>query len=116
MTALESHVLDPTHLLHSTGIAVLWLDTQLNVRGFTPAVSDLLEIAAADVGRPLSHLPRKFSDGELMENAARVMLSPVPVDAEVRSHSGRDYLWRTLPVLTQDKRILGAVIIFTDIS
>ena len=116
MSVLEGHAPDAIHLLHSTGIAVLWLDTQLKVRGFTPAVSDLLEIETTDVGRPLSHLPRKFTDGELMENAARVMLSPVPIDAELRSHSGRDYLWRTLPDLTQDRRILGAVITFTDIS
>jgi two-component system CheB/CheR fusion protein len=116
MSALEGHAPDPVQMLHSTGIAAVWLDTQLKVRGFTPAARDLLEIAATDVGRPVSHLPRKFTDGELMENATRVMASAVPIDAEVRSHSGRDYLWRTLPDLTRDQRILGAVITFTDIS
>jgi two-component system CheB/CheR fusion protein len=116
MSALEGHAPDPVQMLHSTGIAAVWLDTQLKVRGFTPAARDLLEISATDVGRPVSHLPRKFTDGGLMENATRVMASAVPIDAEVRSHSGRDYLWRTLPDLTRDQRILGAVITFTDIS
>jgi signal transduction histidine kinase len=116
MSALEGHAPDPVQMLHSAGVAAVWLDTQLTVRSFTSAVSDLLEIATADIGRPLAHLPRKFSDGELMENASRVLLSPAPIDAEVRSHSGRDYLWRTLPDLTPDKRLLGAVITFTDIS
>ena len=116
MSALEGHVPDSLQLLHSTGIAAVWLDTQLKVRGFTPAAGDLLEIAETDVGRPVSHLPRKFSDGELLEHATRAMASAVPIDAEVRSHSGRDYLWRTLPDVTRDQRILGAVITFTDIS
>ncbi|MBV9695768.1 MAG: PAS domain-containing protein, partial [Gammaproteobacteria bacterium] len=40
----------------------------------------------------------------------------VPIESEVRSHSGRWYLRRTLPYRTADNRIDGVVITFVDIS
>lgn len=75
MSSKPSPVID-LQLLHSTEIAVLWLDMQLNVRHFTPAIGDLLEILATDIGRPLSHLAREFTDADLLDHATRVMATP----------------------------------------
>jgi len=116
MIELEDHGTDPAPLFDSAGIAVVWLDAQLKVRRFTPAVGDLLEILPTDIGRPLAHLARKFTDGDLLDQAARAMAEAIPIEAEVHSHSGRDYLQRTLPYQAQDRRVLGAVITFIDIS
>jgi len=63
LTELEAVTNDLENLLSSTNIAVVFLDTQLKVRRFTPAISDLLELLPADIGRPLAHLAQKFSDG-----------------------------------------------------
>ena len=94
----------------------MFLDTQLKVRRFTPAINDLLELLPADIGRPLAHLAQKFSDGDLIADATEVLARLAPLEAEALSHSGRWYLRRTLPYRTEDNRIAGIVITFVDIT
>ena len=113
---LEALTDDLDNLLSSTSIAVVFLDTQLKVRRFTPAISDLLELLPADIGRPLAHLAPKFSDGDLIADATNVLARLAPMEAEALSHSGRWYLRRTLPYRTDDNRIAGVVITFVDIT
>src|SRR6202012_111160 len=57
---LEGVTNDMRNLLSSTDIAVVFLDEQLRVKGFTPAIKDLLVLLATDLGRPLSDLAQKF--------------------------------------------------------
>jgi two-component system CheB/CheR fusion protein len=116
LTELEAVTNDLDNLLSSTNIAVVFLDTQLKVRRFTPAISDLLELLPADIGRPLAHLAQKFSDGDLIADAGNVLARLAPLEAEALSHSGRWYLRRTLPYRTDDNRIAGVVITFVDIT
>lgn len=113
---LEALTNDLDNLLSSTSIAVVFLDTQLNVRRFTPAISDLLALLPADIGRPLAHLAPKFADGDLIADAETVLARLAPMEAETLSHSGRWYLRRTLPYRTEDNRIAGVVITFVDIT
>jgi two-component system CheB/CheR fusion protein len=113
---LEGLTNDLDNLLSSTSIAVVFLDSQLRVRRFTPAINDLLELLPADIGRPLAHLAQKFSYGDLIADAATVLERLTPLESEALSKSGRWYLRRTLPYRTEDHRIAGVVITFVDIS
>jgi two-component system CheB/CheR fusion protein len=113
---LEALTNDLDNLLSSTDIAVVFLDTRLCVRRFTPAVSDLLQLIAADVGRPLQDLAQKFSGGDLIAAAAQVLSKLSPHEHEVHSHSGRWYLQRLLPYRGEDNGIAGVVITFVEIT
>jgi two-component system, chemotaxis family, CheB/CheR fusion protein len=107
---------DLANLLSSTDIAVVFLDTELRVRRFTPAISDLIEMIAGDLGRPLTDLAQKFEAADLAAEARQVLRRLTAIEAETRSHSGRWYLRRVLPYRTSDDRIGGVVITFVDIS
>jgi two-component system CheB/CheR fusion protein len=121
---LEHTTNDLSNLLSSTNIAVVFLDTQLLVRQFTPAVQDLFELIPTDIGRSISDLAPKFSTEAGTEaghwavrNTARAVLENLtPIESEVRSQSGRWYLQRTLPYRTADNHIEGVVLTFIDIS
>jgi two-component system, chemotaxis family, CheB/CheR fusion protein len=113
---LESSTNDLANLLSSTNIAVVFLDTALRVRRYTPAVRDLLELIPADIGRPIEHLAQKFIGGHLVRDAQSVLDSLVPLETEIHSSSGRFYVRRILPYRTNDNRIGGVVITFFDIS
>ena len=113
---LEALTNDLDNLLSSTDIAVVFLDTELRVRRFTPAVSDLLELIPTDIGRPLAHLAQKFDGGDLIADAADVLAKLTRHEAETLSRSGRWYLRRTLPYRTEDNRIAGVVITFVEIT
>jgi two-component system CheB/CheR fusion protein len=113
---LEALTNDLDNLLSSTDIAVVFLDTQLCVRRFTPAVRDLLELIPADIGRPLAHLAQKFTDPSLLRDAGEVLQQRAPLQAEVLSHSGRYYLRRALPYRRDGHRFAGVVLTFIDMT
>ena len=113
---LEEANSDLASLLTSTDIAVLFLDTALRIRRFTPTVSDLFDLIATDVDRPLRDLNRKFEDADLLDDARRVLDRLVPREREVESQSGHTYLRRVLPSRDAGNRIDGVVITFIDIT
>jgi two-component system CheB/CheR fusion protein len=113
---LEALTNDLDNLLSSTDIAVLFLDPQLNVRRYTPAIKDLLTLIPADIGRPVVQLAQKFTGGDLLADAAEVLAHLTPMESEICSHSGRWYLRRTLPYRGENQRVDGVVITFVDIT
>jgi two-component system CheB/CheR fusion protein len=113
---IEESTNDLTNLLSSTDIAVLFLDPQLRVRRYTPAVHDLVDLIPADIGRPVVQLAQKFRGGDLIVDAKAVIARLIPQETETRSDSGKWYLRRTLPYRTADNRIDGVVVTFVDIT
>jgi two-component system CheB/CheR fusion protein len=112
----EATTNDLTSLLTSTDIAVMFLDTNLRIRRFTPAISDLFDAIPSDIGRPLSDLSEKFQDPDLPGDSQAVLERLTPVVREIVSGTGRVYLRRSLPYRTSDNRIAGVVITFVDVS
>jgi len=113
---VEDTTNDLRSLLSSTNIAVVFLDTGLHIRRFTPAVKDLFDLISADVGRPLSAMAYKFVDENLLTDAQIVLDELVPLEREIVSKSGRTYVRRVLPYRTIDNRIDGVVVTFIDIT
>jgi two-component system CheB/CheR fusion protein len=113
---LEAANNDLSNLWSSTSIGVVFLDIQLQVRRFTPAMNELIALRPSDIGRPIDHFQPKFSDGDLTEEARQVLATLIPSEAETRTHSGAWYLRRTVPYRTADNRIDGIVITFVDIT
>lgn len=107
---------DMAALLSSTAIAVLFLDADLRIRRYTPAMRELMDLIPSDVGRPLMDLNRKFDDPRLEEDARTVLENLVPVEREVPAGNGRDYARRVLPYRTMDNRIDGVVVTFIDVT
>jgi two-component system CheB/CheR fusion protein len=113
---LEDRTNDLDNLLRSTDVATLFLDRELRIRWFTPAVGDLIDAMRSDVGRPLAHLALKFEDDAFRSDAEAVLGTLQAREAEVQSHAGRWYLRRTLPYRTEDDRIEGVVVTFMDVT
>lgn len=113
---LELAASDLANLLSSTHIATLFLDPELRVRRFTPAMTELVKLLSTDLGRPLDDLAPKFSDPDLLEDAKRVLVDLAPIEAEVRSDQGRWYVRRVLPYRTEQGGADGVVITFHDVT
>lgn len=104
------------NLLAGTDTATLFLDSNLCIKWFAPKTKELFSLVSADVGRPIRDFSRKFSDENLLPDAEGVSNTLTPIEAEVSSDLGQWYLRRILPYHTQDNRIAGLVISFTDIT
>jgi two-component system CheB/CheR fusion protein len=107
---------DLTNLLASTEIATVFLDRDLRIRRFTPALGELLNVIESDVGRPLTHLAPRVEDPHLIEDCHGVLKTLEVSQREVGGAGERFFLRRILPYRTSDDRIAGVVVTFTDIT
>ncbi len=113
---LEATNNDLDNLLTSTNIATLFLDTQLRIRRFTPAATRLFNVIPSDVGRPIGDIVQKFTDPDLLRDAAAVLQQPTMPRTEVQGHDGRWYVRQVLPYRTRDHRTEGVVMTFSDVA
>jgi two-component system CheB/CheR fusion protein len=107
---------DLQNVLYSTDVATLFLDTDLNIRFFTPATKLLFRIIPSDVGRPLADFSSLAADGALLADAGTTLRTQQPLEREIEAQSGAWYIRRLLPYRTNDNGVEGVVITFTDVT
>ncbi|QDU98972.1 chemotaxis protein CheB [Lignipirellula cremea] len=107
---------DLQNLMAATEIGTLFLDRQLRILRFTPAVTNVFNVRAADRGRPLTDLTHRLDYADLHGDAQRVLDRLAPIEREVRDDQGRSYLTRVLPYRSAEDRIEGIVVTLVDIT
>ena len=108
---------DLSNLLAGTGIGTVFVDLQLRILRFTPAVTRMLNLILSDVGRPVAHVVSNLVGyDQLVADTQAVLDSLIPQEREVQSTAGAWYTLRIQPYRTLDNMIEGAVITFVDIT
>ena len=113
---LEKANNDIANLMNSTEVATVFLDSSMEIRRFTPAAKNLFNLIPSDVGRPIGDLAMRFNDTDLQNDSTRVMDTLHVSSREVETHEGKWYIRRILPFRTQDKRVDGLVLTFSDVT
>jgi two-component system CheB/CheR fusion protein len=108
---------DMNNLLAGTGIATLFVDTQLQLMRFTPAATRIINLIPSDIGRPIGHIVLNLVDyPSLMPDAQAVLDTLLPRTREIRGTDDSWYRLRIQPYRTIDNGIEGAVMTFVDIT
>jgi two-component system CheB/CheR fusion protein len=107
---------DLQNILYSIDVATLFLDTELNIRFFTPATQLLFNFGPSDVGKPVASRQSLAADDTLLLDARTVLKTVTPIEREIESRSGGWYNRRVLPYRTRNRGVEGVVITFTDIT
>jgi two-component system, chemotaxis family, CheB/CheR fusion protein len=107
---------DLQNILYSIDVATLFLDTDLNIRFFTPATKALFNFGPDDVGQPVAGFQLLDPDDTLLLDARTVLKAFTPIEREIESRDGGWYNRRVLPYRTQNRGVEGIVITFTDIT
>ncbi|WP_179137604.1 CheR family methyltransferase [Candidatus Entotheonella palauensis] len=107
---------DMDNLLRSTEIGTIFLDTELRLRRFTPAIAESFHLLPRDIGRPLDHMTSRLEDEQLLPDALQVLCTGVPIVQEVRKRPDRWMLRRLTPYRTEQGRCEGVVLTFVDVS
>ena len=110
---------DMSNVLNNTNIALLFLDSQLNIRMFTPELKQVFNLTENDIDRPIDSFASNFvniSGRELAIDVKKVIEHGAPVSRELMSEDESIYLKRIMPYKTHDNKIEGAVITFLDIT
>ncbi len=108
---------DMSNLLASTDIGTIFVDHRLVIQRFTPSVTQVINLIATDVGRPVGHIVSNLVGYRtLVDDVNAVLDSLVPREIEVQTLAGRWFLLRIRPYRTVENVIEGAVITFVDIT
>jgi two-component system CheB/CheR fusion protein len=110
--AISSHL---QNLLYSADVAAVFLDSDLNIRFFTPAAKSLFSILSGDLGRPLADLESLADDGALLADARAVLQKQISLERVVEAQSGLWFIRQILLYRTNDNRV-GVVITSIDIT
>ena len=108
---------DMSNMLSSTRIPTIFLDRNLRIRRFTPAVTDVMNLIEGDIGRPLTDIVSKLDYPELAHDCAAVLKTLAPKEKVVSQREGKwFFLAKLAPYRTIENVIDGVVLTFTDIS
>ncbi|MBK9574061.1 MAG: diguanylate cyclase [Rhodoferax sp.] len=108
---------DYDHLLASTEIGTVFLDSRLNLRRFSPNVGDFLGLREHDLGRPVAEIryllgPQEAFIGDLQRCAS----DGTRIEREAMLADGRWVFERMLPFKEGHDEGSGVVLTWTDIS
>jgi two-component system CheB/CheR fusion protein len=107
---------DISNLLGSTEIGTIFLDINLCIKRFTPAITDLLNLIQTDIGRPIGDITSNIQLDDLFEHAQKVLDTLVRQEVELQDKKGNWYSMRIAPYRTLENVIDGVVLTFVDIS
>jgi chemotaxis protein methyltransferase CheR/two-component system CheB/CheR fusion protein len=113
MTAVQD---DMKNMLDSTGLACIFLDSQLRVRSFTPFATHIFKLRTSDTGRPLLDIMSDLDYSRFPEEMQHVLDT---LQCRERKAATRDRRWfniRIMPYRTANDVIDGLVITLTDIT
>ncbi|MEW4454472.1 chemotaxis protein CheB [Bremerella sp. JC817] len=113
LTALTN---DLDNLLENTDIGTIFLDNDLRIRKFTPAIASAFNVVEHDIGRPIQHISYNLVSTDLLSDLDRVISTGEAIEKEVRSRDGRSFLKRIRPYFNEAEKSDGLVLTFDDIT
>jgi two-component system, chemotaxis family, CheB/CheR fusion protein len=105
---------DLNNLLAATEIAVIFVDTNLCIKGFTPAAG-VVNLIRTDIGRPLNDLKTQFRDVDLVGLAGNVLKYLNTLELDILSQDNIWYSLKVIPYRTAENIIDGVVMTFMDV-
>jgi PAS domain S-box-containing protein len=108
---------DMSNLLASTGIATLFVDQQLHILCFTPAIIPSIKLTPSDIGHPFGSIVSRLGEYDCLEEDIQTVLDTrVSHELELQATSDVWYLLRITPYRILNDTIEGAAITFVDIT
>ncbi|MDD2828805.1 MAG: chemotaxis protein CheB [Sulfuricurvum sp.] len=108
---------DMNNLLAGTNVGTVFVDHQLCIMRFTPAITKIIHLILSDIGRPVGHIVSNLIGyNSLVSDTRNVLDTLIPKEVEVCTTEGGCYSMRIQPYRTLENVIEGAVITFIDIT
>jgi two-component system CheB/CheR fusion protein len=116
---LDAAHADLQNFFQGSNLASVFLDRNLRVKRFTPALTAMFRLVQRDIGRPLLEaIPELALHGSLDAEIQRVIGTGMPYEKQLQlGTKGREWLLlRVNPYRAADHSVHGAVVTFTDIT
>ena len=103
---------DMDNLLTCTEIGTIFLDEELRIRSFTPAIAETFHMLDRDVGRPIEHIASKLDNLDVTADARQVLETNEALESKVQSAEGATYLQRMTPYRAPSRDVAGVVLTY----
>lgn len=108
---------DMNNLLAGTGIGSIFVDYELCILRFTPAVTEIINLIPGDLGRPIGHIASNLLGYDnFVADIQSVLDTLQPKEIEVKTKEDKWFSMRMQPYRTLENAIKGVVISFVDIT
>ncbi len=107
---------DMDNLMKNTHIGTIFLDNSLNIRKTNDVASELTNIRASDIGRPIHHFSFENLYKGFLTDIYKVVEDLKPRDREVRDSNNEWYLVRIIPYRTAENAVEGIIVTFVNIT
>ncbi|MDO1450530.1 CheR family methyltransferase [Rhodocytophaga aerolata] len=108
---------DFTNYFRSNVNRQLYVDKDLLLKKFSPAVFTLINLKETDLGRPIDHITTNLQSGNLIADLKQVLTTGEILVRELQDVQGRWYQVTTMPYIRQTgNQQDGAIITFNDIT
>ena len=107
---------DMNNLMRSSNIGTIFIDKELKIRRYTPAVAKIFHLAIHDIGRPISHFSHSLQYDSLVSDIQNVLTMQRIYDIQVSTIHQRIFLLRVSPYLTERGACDGVVLTFIDFA
>jgi two-component system, chemotaxis family, CheB/CheR fusion protein len=107
---------DLNNFFRSSDIGQVFVDRQLVIRKFTPAITKQINLIENDIGRSIHQISNNILHEEFIHDIQQVIDRRTTVEREIQNKDGIWYQLRILPYITQQNKVDGAIIIFIDIN
>lgn len=106
---------DMKNLMESTNIGTIFLDKDICIRKFTPAVNRIVNLLEQDIGRPLRDLYIPLFGDDILKDAEKVLADSESIEKRLCSQT-ETFLIRIMPFIDDKKIPEGVVITILDIT
>jgi two-component system, chemotaxis family, CheB/CheR fusion protein len=107
---------DLANLLASSEFPILFLDSELKIKRFTPASRKLFNLIRSDIGRPIGDFASTLEPNDMVSVAREVQDSRIATETEVHARDGHFYLRRILPYFLEEDHVSGVVVTFAPVD
>jgi two-component system CheB/CheR fusion protein len=108
---------DLRNLYEATDIATIFLDRDLVVRSFTPAVTRVFHLLPGDRGRPLTDIAHHLDYPELAQDIQQIFAMRQVFERRVDRRDGSaHFIVRALPYWAGNSKVEGAVLTFNEVT
>ncbi|MFP4001864.1 MAG: CheR family methyltransferase [Thermoplasmata archaeon] len=107
---------DMRNLLEVIEVPIVFLDTDHQVRRFTPEATHLFKLIDSDIGRPLNDISSSIRYENIEDDLDHVLDTLQKVTKEIQTDSGDWYEMEILPYRTIENVVDGVVLTFKDIT
>ncbi|PHQ79276.1 MAG: hypothetical protein COB66_07185, partial [Coxiella sp. (in: Bacteria)] len=113
---LTSLNMDMDNLLSCTDIGTIFVDKEMMIQRFSPAITQIFNFVSHDIGRPLNDFSHTLKIHNLFQKVEKIFSGAQMHEEEVQTQDNYWYLMRIMPSYSSRNVCDGAILTFIDIE